>query len=344
MTELATVDQQNGAVERAPEQPQPAAMSELMRWANDARQASAVARSLATTSFVPASLRVEPKILPRMTDEEQDEARGIALDATVNNITGAILTGNELGLKPMAALRSIDIITGTPAMRAHAMRGLVQSHGHEVELVESTTEVCRMRGRRRGAQAWQPVEWDLDRARGLELLGKKEWKKQPKTMLVARATGELCRLIASDVLHGVPYAAEELYDSTPAPVQVVASRPVTADEILGNRPGRPAVAPAAEPDRPAELTEPAPPVGRDPKPRMFAVLGELKVTDRDERLAVCSELLHRPIGSTKDMDPADVEAVTEALAPLVGLPEEDRAAEVAGLISDGTKLRAGVAR
>jgi hypothetical protein len=163
--------------------------SELVLWAFEARQAAQIARSLAKTSFVPLSLRNKPE-----------------------DITAAILAGQELGMKPMATLRSIDVIQGTPALRAHAQRGLVQSHGHSIQLVESTKDVCRMRGRRKGEEEWQEVEWDLDRANGLGLLGKAEWKKQPKTMLVARATGEICRLIASDVLHAMPYNSEELRD------------------------------------------------------------------------------------------------------------------------------------
>lgn len=100
-------------------------------------------------------------------------------------------------------------------------------------------------------------------------------------------------------------------------------------------------APQSEPAYPAE---PAPAAAYDPAPRMFAVLGELRVTDRDERLAVCSALLHRRIDSTKDMDGADIQSVTEALVPIVGMAEEDRAAEVAGLIVDGLKLRPAGAR
>jgi hypothetical protein len=67
-----------------------------------------------------------------------------------------------------------------------------------------------MRGRRKGATDWQTVVWDIPRAQKLGLLGKDQWKKQPKTMLINRATGEICRLVASDALHGMPYAAEEL--------------------------------------------------------------------------------------------------------------------------------------
>ncbi|MFJ8583677.1 hypothetical protein ACIRD2_03315 [Streptomyces sp. NPDC093595] len=210
MNEIAIPDQ-TGQLEPSHQQPEPQMGSELMQWVNDARQAALVAQSLAKTSFVPASLRGKPE-----------------------DITAAILAGQELGMKPMATLKSIDVIQGTPALRAHAMRALVQSHGHEIELVESTPEKCTMRGRRKGAEAWQPVTWDLARAEQMQLTGKPEWKKQPQTMLIARATGELCRLIAADVLHGMPYAAEELAGIAHA--EIVPDRPalsvadLTADE------------------------------------------------------------------------------------------------------------------
>ena len=71
----------------------------------------------------------------------------------------------------------------------------------------------------------------FERAGQLGLTSKDQWKKQPQTMLVARATGELCRLVAADALSAVPYAAEE--DDRPAvPVKATVTR-VTAADILG---------------------------------------------------------------------------------------------------------------
>jgi hypothetical protein len=195
VTEIATREQ------ALPAEQQPATITPtpgttaLMAWAQEADLAYQMAQKLAATSFVPASLRGKP-----------------------GDIAAAILAGAELGLPPMATLKSIDVIQGTPALRAHAMRGLLLSKGHEIELVESRDDYCKMRGRRKGAEAWQEVEWDLGRARLLGLLGKNEWKKQPKTMLVARATGELSRLIASDALYGMPYVAEELEGTVHAEV------------------------------------------------------------------------------------------------------------------------------
>lgn len=180
-TEIANRDDHQ-AVAAQPPRP----TNELMEWVESARQAHLVAQSLAKTQFAGA-YRGKP-----------------------DEIVAAILTGQELGLQPMTALKSIDVIQGQPALRAHAMRAIVQHQGHEIELVEADDVHCVMRGRRKGADTWQTVVWDIPRVTRMGLLGKDQWKKQPKTMLIARATGEVCRLIASDALHGLPYAAEEV--------------------------------------------------------------------------------------------------------------------------------------
>jgi hypothetical protein len=151
----------------------------LQQWAEDARQAAAVAQSLAPTPFVPNSLR--------STSRDPDEARRV----TVGNITAAILTGQELGLTPMASLRSINIIQGTPAMTALALRGLVQSRGHEVRKVESSDTRCVYEGRRAGSDGpFERSVWTIDRARAMGLTGKDNWKRQPEAMLIARASSE----------------------------------------------------------------------------------------------------------------------------------------------------------
>ena len=191
MTEMAV--REDVSVEVLPISPTP-----LMVWAADAQEAYKVAKSLVTTSFVPQSFRGKP-----------EEA------------AAAILTGSEIGLSPMAALRSIDLIQGTPAMRAHALRGLVQSKGHEVWVAEAGPTKAVVQGKRRGSEKVQTSEWDLERAKGLKLLDKPNWKSQPQAMLVARATSELCRLVASDVLLGIPYSVEELEDSAPEPTVAV---------------------------------------------------------------------------------------------------------------------------
>ncbi|MFJ6215114.1 hypothetical protein ACIQGZ_17520 [Streptomyces sp. NPDC092296] len=228
MTELAVPEQHLPATAPAPSPF--AVQSSIAQWANEADLAFQLANRLAPTSFIPSTMR-----------------------GKVGDITACLLAGNELGLPPMAALKSMDVIHGTPGLRAHAMRGLVQSKGHEVELVESTDTVCRMRGRRKGAESWQTVVWTIGRAQLAGFPAKNpNYKTQPANMLVARATGEICRLIASDALHGVPYTTEELRDSESRVTAVQAGAPVTAAEILGRK-----AAPAPMPqDAPAVQVAP----------------------------------------------------------------------------------------
>jgi hypothetical protein len=216
MTELAVVEPHTAALA----QPVPQAAlavqetSPLARWVEEAARAEELATRLASTSFVPASMRGKPV-----------------------EVMAAILAGIELGFQPMAALRSMDVIQGTPALRAHAMRGLVQSHGHDVELVgEATPERVVMRGRRKGTEKWQQTTWDIPRAAKLGLVGKPEWKRQPQTMLIARATGEICRLVASDVIYAMPYAAEELDGDTLPDGRPFAEPRVTVDEVMNQTP------------------------------------------------------------------------------------------------------------
>ena len=178
----------------------------LTEWAQAAQAAHEVAVSLVQTSFVPESFRNKP-----------------------HEATAAILSGDEIGLSPMAALRSFDVIQGTAAPRAITLRAVVQSKGHEVWQVEATDTRAVFRGRRRGSEHVEESVWTIERARSLGLVGKQNWKNQPKAMLMARATAEVCRLIAADALLGIPYSVEELRDElTVAEPDVAPAAPRTA--------------------------------------------------------------------------------------------------------------------
>jgi hypothetical protein len=177
---------------------------DLAVWAEQARSAAIYAEAVCRTLMVPAQYRGKPA-----------------------EATAAILAGAELGFDPMRALNAFDNIQGTPAPKATTLRAIAQKQGHRVLIAESTADRAVVRGLRRGETEWQESIWDLDRARRMGLLEKDQWKKQPQAMLVARATAEVCRWIASDAIMGVPYAAEEI-DDQPAPAPV-ARRLTVAD-------------------------------------------------------------------------------------------------------------------
>lgn len=225
MTDLAIPETANSPAVPVVAQAAPALVqSSLAAWAQEADIAYKLANQLANTSFIPATMR-----------------------GNVGNITACLLAGSELGLSPIAALKSMDVIHGVPGLRAHAMRALLQREGHEIELLESSDTVCRMRGRRKGAENWQESVWTIARAQLAGYVKKNAmYQTQPANMLIARATGEVARLVASDAIHGVPYTAEELRDSQPRLTAVQAGAPVTAAEILSRRqPAPQEIAPSA---------------------------------------------------------------------------------------------------
>lgn len=206
--------------------------SELEQWARDLHQAYQAARSLVTTSFVPQSYKAKP-----------EEA------------AAAIMTGAELGLSPLASLRSIDIIQGTPALRAIAMRALVQSKGHDIWVEESTETRAIVCGRRQGSEHVERVVWSQDRAQRLGLMAKDNYRKQPGVMYIARATGEVSRLIAADVLLGVPYTVEEIQDG------IDQEAPTTVEPKRAKRTVKRAPLPdTVTPDLPSEEKFPEPEV------------------------------------------------------------------------------------
>ncbi|GAA4075601.1 hypothetical protein ACFFOS_27525 [Nocardioides kongjuensis] len=138
-----------------------------------------LAKALSTTDFVP---------------------RGLRGSATAT--AAAILYGREVGLPPMTALTQTHVIEGKPAMSAEAMRAMVLSQGHALEIVETTGTRCVMRARRANSDNWTTLEWTIDLARQAGVAGKGVWKNYPRQMLQARTTTELCRLVFPDVIHG----------------------------------------------------------------------------------------------------------------------------------------------
>ena len=154
-------------------------------------QAASLADQIARTDFAPAGLRGKPEA-----------------------VMAAMLTGHEIGIGPMQALSAISVINGRPCMSAKLMRALVHRAGHDLWFeVKSNTKVtiCARRA------DWPEdrvakVTWTMDDAKAAGLAGGQNYRKYPRAMLAARATGEICRDNFADVLGGIGYTPEELSD------------------------------------------------------------------------------------------------------------------------------------
>lgn len=271
--------------------------NDLQLWAERARLVHSVSVSLAGTSFVPRAMQGRP-----------------------DEVTGAILAGTELGLPPMAALRAIDIIDGTPAVRAHALRGIVQHHGHKVWVEESTETRAVVCGHRRDEPGKvQKSIWTVDRARKANLLGKKNWAGHTQAMLIARATAELCRLIASDAIIGMPYSSEELTDEK-AGAGETGPEPTGKRRVAQRAQVSLAAVPTPEPELTPEPAEPA--VGPDAsisirtRTQLMASLSRHGHKDRDARLAYCSTVLGRRVDSGNQLTEGEGQQILNALQEL----------------------------
>src|SRR5205823_852267 len=128
-------------------------------------------------------------------------------------------------------------------------------------IVEQSDTKVVMCGQRLGSDKVHKSTWTIDRAHKLSLTSKPNWKSQPGTMLVARATSEVCRLTAADVLLGLAYSAEELADSDGTEAPQDAPRRRTAKR-------KPVEPPAAEvePDLEPPADAPEPEVEELPEP------------------------------------------------------------------------------
>ena len=145
-----------------------------------------------------------------------DDLKGDANQMVAQAFT-KIITGQEFGVPPSAAIRGINIIKGKPSISAGLMSGLIKkSNKYDYRIVERSEKRCEIScfeiigGKR---ESLGPnIVWDLVKAKTAGLVGKDIWKKYPDRLLFARAISEACTIYFPDLLLGNVYTPEELED------------------------------------------------------------------------------------------------------------------------------------
>ncbi len=133
-----------------------------------------------------------------------------------NKIMVGILHGMEVGFTPMAALQSIAVINGTPAVWGDGALGLVRASGDLEEFEEAIdgegdAMIATCKVKRRGES---PIisTFSVADAKAAGLWSKAgPWKQYPKRMLQMRARGFALRDGFADVLKGLR-TVEEVRD------------------------------------------------------------------------------------------------------------------------------------
>lgn len=315
MTELALRENNAVAVATDP------TGGRLVAWAHAASAANQLAKALTTTSFVPAAFKGNPA-----------------------DATAAILMGDELGLSPIAALRSIYVVHGTPAMYARTMVALAQSHGHEIWTEIDSPVKVTVAGRRKGSDKVERSEWTIDRARKAGYTTNKKYESQPQEMLWAKAAGTVARKVAADVLAGIPYSVEDLeLDAPAATVTVTRQEPAKRTPMRRKQEPPPPAEPPLEPDDalaefdPAHTSNPAPsdePLTTRQRSMIHALYNQLDITDRDERLADIGAVVGRDVDSSNDLTKADASRLVDRLQERLRVLTPEAGAEDGALFGD----------
>lgn len=125
-----------------------------------------------------------------------------------------IMTGDELGVPPMAALRGMFILNGKVGMDYSLMVGLLIRAGYKVVWKEKGGTRAELHLTSPTGDTHTEV-WDIARAKTAKLWGKSgPWTDYPEAMFTARCVSSAARAFAADVLAGCYASEEEIYEVT----------------------------------------------------------------------------------------------------------------------------------
>jgi hypothetical protein len=274
----------------------------LVAWASGLHAAHQIATALCQTTFVPKHFRGAP-----------EEA------------AAAILFGDEIGLSPTNALRSIYVISGVPSLYARAMVALVLAHGHEIWTEDDTPSKVTVCGRRKNGQRIETITWTADRARKAGYTNNAKYTSDPQAMLYARASGDVARRVAPDLLYGLGYNVEELELQEQPNGKAMKRLPpalVEQPRRLARKPIETVELPEPELDDPTLPTQTTPPGDTRELPgeptaamrrMMHALFNKNGMADRTERLAFTCSVIGRDIASSDELTRAEAGMVLDAL-------------------------------
>jgi len=133
---------------------------------------------------------------------------------TPAQVAAVILAGRELGVGPMASLRSFYLVNGKLGMDASFVSGRMLAHGIGLEWLRDDDECASVRLTRPGCAPYVSTFTRSDAERA-GLWNSATWRKYPRAMLRARAITAGARAYAADAFSGSVYTREELSSTQP---------------------------------------------------------------------------------------------------------------------------------
>lgn len=298
--------------------PEPAGLSSIRQTALELSGAKQIADAICSSTFVPMHFRNKPE-----------------------ECAVAILYGATIGFDPVTSIQQIYVISGKPALYARAMVAIVLSAGHEIWTEDEGPGTVTVAGRRKGSDHIQRVTWTTAMADQAGYTSNAKYRSDPRSMLYARASGDVARRIAPDALLGMAYNVEEmqLVPHETVVVREPSSRPqdrvraALGQQTSGSADASDRPAPEVPPAAPTAGSEDQPKLTSSQSKKLHATFSDLGIKDRPDRLAYASKVVGRELSSSSEMTKAEASAVIEALVadvqarneePVVGELVEDR--------------------
>lgn len=131
-----------------------------------------------------------------------------------------ILLGRELGLKPIQAMLSINMVQGRPEVAAATLGALVKRSGkYDYRIIEHTAEACEIEYFALSGDKREPIgvsRFEMEDAKRAKLDTKDNYRLWPKNMMFARAMSNGVRWYCLDAIGGMPvYVEGEIAEITP---------------------------------------------------------------------------------------------------------------------------------
>lgn len=254
-------------------------------------------------------------------------------------VAATILTGRELGIGPMTALRSLDVIEGSVQMKAKAILARIFAAGHRVEWVEASDRACEVKITRADGLTSASVRWTIADAQRADLAGKAVWRRYPRAMLRSRALSECAELVCPDVILGLEVGDPEVTQvaaASPSVMQAPAWASATVDppaaesQVADAPAPAAAVPPAAPPVTVADLD--SEPISSAQQRLMGALIGQWETAqdrklDRTERRRLIGFMAGMPdpdvLGSAKDLTKGQASRAIDALQQAIAAAEAE---------------------
>ena len=117
--------------------------------------------------------------------------------------------GRELGIPPMEAMSSINVIQGKPSVSPQLMLALARRTGELEDIhMDVSDKVANVTVKRKGQSSYTTT-FGIKEATDLGLIGKDNYKKQPGVMFQWRALAQNLRITFPDAISGL-YLVEEM--------------------------------------------------------------------------------------------------------------------------------------